>query len=198
MTHRIQIIGDELFGVGGEAADLFSELVLCENPSRPVQFAISATVRYPIATVQERAPSDIFGKLAERIVLGLGLHEMRMRPNPEEVFLSYESLVSEILSKTASVLYLLTIPREAFPDLAFEVESFNARVRALDDGDRVHVLDFARHVEEFERDQVLRGKFARSLYDSNGMATSLCHMLLGLFIERRIFNIKKEPENGHV
>ncbi len=197
MTHRIQVIGDELMGVGGEAAALFSELVLCENPSRPVQFAISASVRYPLSTVLSRAPSDIFGKLAERIVLGLGLHELKAHPYPEEVFRSYRALVEEILSKTASVLYLLTVPREAFKECPAEVDAFNERLRTLENS-RVRILDFARHVESFERDQVLRGKFARSLYDSNGMPTSLCHTLLGLFIEQRIFNIQKEPENGHI
>lgn len=196
MTHRIQVIGDELMGVGGEAAALFSELVLCENPSRPVQFAISASVRYPLSTVLSRAPSDIFGKLAERIVIGLGLHELKVRPEPEEVFCSYKALVEEILSKTSSVLYLLTVPREAFRECATEVNAFNERLKTLG-CDRVHILDFAQHVESFERDQVLRGKFARSLYDSSGMPTSLCHTLLGLFIERRIFNIQKEPENEH-
>lgn len=197
MTHRIQVIGDELMGVGGEAATLFSELLLCENPSRPLQFAISASIRYPLSTVLSRAPSDIFGKLAERIVIGLGLHELKAHPVPDDVFRTYRELVEEILSKTASVLYLLTVPREAFRDCAVEVEAFNQRLRTLG-GDRVLVLDFARHVESFERDQVLRGKFARSLYDSNGMPTSLCHALLGLFIARRIFNIQKEPENGHL
>lgn len=197
MTHRIQVIGDELMGVGGEAAALFSELVLCENPSRPVQFAISASVRYPISTVLSRAPSDIFGKLAERIVIGLGLHELKAHPYPEDVFRSYRTLVEEILSKTSSILYLLTVPCEAFKECAAEVEAFNERLRTLENS-RVRILDFARHVESFERDQVLRGKFARSLYDSNGMPTSLCHTLLGLFIERRIFNIQKEPENEHI
>ncbi len=197
MTHRIQVIGDELMGAGGEAAALFSELVLCENPSRPVQFAISASVRYPLSTVLSRAPSDIFGKLAERIVLGLGLHELKVHPCPEDVFRSYEALVEEILSKTTSILYLLTVPGEAFKECSAEVESFNEKLRGLE-SPRVLILDFARHVESFERDQILRGKFARSLYDSNGMPTSLCHTLLGLFIERRIFNIQKEPENGHI
>ena len=194
VTHRIQVIGDELLGVGGEAATLFSELVLCENPSRPVQFAISASVRYPLSSVLSRAPSDIFGKLAERIVLGLGLHDLKTHPEPDAVFARYKALVDEILSKTASILYVLTVPREAFPECAPEVAAFNERLKSLE-GDRVRILDFALHVENFERDQVLRGKFARSLYDSNGMPTSLCHTLLGLFIERRIFNLQKESDN---
>ena len=85
-------------GVGGEAATLFSELLLCEYPTRPVQFAISASVRYPLSTVIARAPGDIFGKLAERIVLGLGLHELRQVADGEKVFASYKILVDEILS----------------------------------------------------------------------------------------------------
>ena len=196
MTHRIQIIGDELMGVNAEAATLFSELVLCEYPTRPMQFAISGSVRYPISTVIARAPGDIFGKLAERIVLGLGLHELRSVADADQVFALYKTLLEEILSKTSSVLYLLTIPRQALPECAAVVEAFNEKVRAMDDGDRVHVLDFALHVENFEKDQLQRGKFARSLYDSNHLPTSLCHVLLGLFIARRIFNTKKESENG--
>ena len=65
-------------------------------------------------------------------------------------------------------------------------------MRTLENGDRVHVLDFAAHVENFEKEQLLRGKFARSLYDSNHASTSLGHTLLGLFLSRRIFSIKKE------
>lgn len=195
MTHRIQVIGDELMGVEGEAATLFSEIVLCENPSRPVQFAISAQVRYPLVTVLSRAPYEIFGKLAERIVLGVGLHELKMTPEADKAFESYKLLVDEILSKTSSVLYLLTIPRQAFPDCATEILALNGMIRSLDNGDRIHVMDFAEHVERFEKDQILRGKFARSLYDSNRIPTSLCHVLLGLFLSRRIFNLNKEPEN---
>lgn len=183
-------------GADGEAAALFSEIVLCENPSRPVQFAISAQVRYPIESLLSRAPYEIFGKLSERIVLALGLHELRMRPDPACAFASYKILIDEILSKTASVLYLLTIPAQAFPECASEVEAFNLQVRGMDDGDRVHVMDFAKHVDSFEKDQILRGKFARSLYDSTDRPTSLCHTLLGLFLSRRIFNTKKEDENG--
>ena len=89
MTHRIQVIGDELMGADGEAATLFSEMVLCEYPTRPVQFAISPLVRYPLASVLSRAPCDIFGKLAERIVLGLGLHELRLGADAEKVFAAY-------------------------------------------------------------------------------------------------------------
>ena len=196
MTHRIQIISDELMGADAEAAELFSEIVLCENPTRPVQFAISSSVRYPLSTVLSRAPYDIFGKLAERIVLGLGLHELRTVTDADAVFASYKLLLDELLSKTASVLYLITIPKKAFPEGETEVSKFNEKVRGLDDGDRVHVLDFDSHVENFEKAQLLRGKFARSLYDSNHNPTSLCHTLLGLFLSQRIFNSKKELENG--
>ncbi|MEE3340899.1 MAG: hypothetical protein VZR14_09250 [Hallerella sp.] len=196
MTHRIQIIGDELMGVSGEAATLFSELLLCEYPARPIQFAISTSVRYPLATVISRAPGDIFGKLAERIVLGLGLHEFRQVADAEKVFSTYKILVDEILSKTTSVLYLLTIPAQALPECGTQVQLFNEKVRGLDDGNRVHILDFALHVDRFEQDQLQRGKFARSLFDSNHIPTSLCNTLLGLFIEKRIFNTKKESENG--
>ncbi len=192
MTHRIQVIGDELMGADGEAATLFSEMVLCEYPTRPVQFAISPLVRYPLASVLSRAPCDIFGKLAERIVLGLGLHELRLGADAEKVFAVYKRLCEEILSKTSSVLYLLTIPQEAFPEAATEVEKLNGKMRTLENGDRVHVLDFAAHVENFEKEQLLRGKFARSLYDSNHASTSLGRTLLGLFLSRRIFSIKKE------
>ena len=128
MTHRIQVIGDELMGADGEAATLFSEMVLCEYPTRPVQFAISPLVRYPLASVLSRAPCDIFGKLAERIVLGLGLHELRLGADAEKVFAVYKRLCEEILSKTSSVLYLLTIPQEAFPEAATEVEKLNGKM----------------------------------------------------------------------
>ena len=196
MTHRIQIIGDELLGADGEAAQLFSELLLCEYPTRPLQFAISSSVRYPLSTVISRAPVDIFGKLAERIVLGLGLRELKAVGEAEKAFADYAKLVQEILSKTSSVLYLLTIPARMLPECSSELEAFNRKVLLLDDGNRVHVLDFSLHVEQFEKDQLARGKFARSLFDSNNMPTSLCDTLLGLFIERKIFNIKKESEDG--
>lgn len=182
-------------GIDGEAAVLFSELLLCKHSQLPVQFALSASVRHSLSTVLQRAPGEIFGKHAERIVLGLGLHELKLSPNPGEAFEAYKLLVEEILSKTSSVLFLLTIPTEMLPARTADVEAFNKNMSALEDRVRVHVLDFARHVKNFEEDQVKKGKFARSLYDSNALPTSLCHVLLGLFIECGIFN--KEIENGH-
>lgn len=184
-------------GIDGEAAVLFSELLLCKHPQLPVQFALSASVRHPLSTVLQRAPGEIFGKHAERIVLGLGLHELKMGAELGEALKAYRVLVEEILSKTSSVLYLLTVPVEMLPERTSEVERLNAEMFSLEDRIRVHVLDFAKQVKNFEEDQVKKGKFARSLYDSNALPTSLCHALLGLFIECGIFNKEKEFENGH-
>lgn len=194
MTHRIQVIGDELFGADGEAAALFSELLLCENPSRPLQFAISASVRFSLDSLLARAPSDILGKQAEWVVLGLGLHELKMVADADKAFVPYKALVDDIVSKTSSLLCLLTIPGEALPECASFVEEFNEKLKSLKSA-RVRVLDFAEYVADYENAQLERGKFARSLYDSSHLPTSLCHVLLGLFIQKNFFK-QKESENG--
>lgn len=192
MKNRILIIGDELFGQEGQAATLFSELLLSENPTRPIQFAIYAPLKLTLSTLLSRAPADILGKKAGRILLGVGLHELKTQMNAEKTFEAYHALIEEILSKTTSVLYLVTIPQESLPEWASEVKALNARLAALDDNDRIHVLDFAACVAKYNELQLERGKFARSLYDESDQSTSLCHMLLGLFIQKQIFNTNKE------
>jgi hypothetical protein len=192
MKNRILVIGDELFGTNGEAATLFSELLLCENPTRAIQFALYAPVKLTLPALLTRAPVDILGKQAARIVLGVGLRELRTQMDAEKTDVAYNALIDEILSKTNSVLYIVTIPQEALPEWASEVKALNTKLIALEENERIHVLDFASFVSQYNELQLERGKFARSLYDESNRPTSLCHMLLGLFIQKQIFNTNKE------
>lgn len=185
MENRILIIGDELFGEQGEAANRCSEMILCREANRPIQFSINAPAPQTMAQLFTRASSDIIGKKAGRIILGLGLRELkRGGVDYNGVFERYSALADELLSKTLSPLHFLTIPEEMFPPEPAQLIALNERISELcaRNEKRVFVEDFAAHVAKYKEKQLERGKFGRSLYTEEGKPTSLCNMLLGLFI----------------
>ena len=57
---------------------------------------------------------------------------------------------------------------------------------------RIVLLDFAKYAEEFKEKQMARGKFGRSLFMENGEATSLCCMLLALYLQEKLVEDLKE------
>ena len=77
MENRILIIGDELFGEQGESANRFAEILLCREANRPVQFSINAPAPQTLQQLYDRASADIIGKKAGRIIVGLGLKELK-------------------------------------------------------------------------------------------------------------------------
>lgn len=187
MENRILVVADELFGKEGETAVKFSELLLCENPSRPIQFTLLPPVSTSLETVLSRIAQDIIGKQAGRIVVGLGLLELRQKGDAIFVFDIYQRIVEELISKTNAVIYLVTVPLSIFPEASLQVKELNHRISGLADGDRLHVLDLASYVEEFILLQVKRGKFARNLYNEQHEVTSIGHTLFGLFLQKRLY-----------
>ncbi len=192
MENRILVVADDLLGKEGEAAVKFSELLLCEYPARPIQFTLLPPVSCSLEVLLSRVSQDIIGKQAGRIILGLGLWELRRLGEAAAVFALYHALVRELISKTLAVIYLVTIPPAAFSGEAAVVNELNRRIAFLADGDRIHVLDFASHLEDFSRLQSARGKFARNLYNEKHEATSIGQMLLGLFLQKRLYQPTKE------
>ena len=195
MENRILVIGDELFGAKGEAANRFVEAVLCREPSRPVQFSVNVPVAVSLSQIKARLSSDIIGKNAGRIVMGLGLRELNHGgADGASVFNLLSSLVNELLHKTQSRLFLLTIPSEMFPIAVSEVEFLNSSIRELCEasGKRVKLLDFAKFAEIFKEKQMERGKFGRSLFKETGEPTSLCCMLLALYLQDKLVEDLKE------
>ena len=185
MENRILIIGDELFGPQGEVAARCVEMLLCRKPNRPMQFSVNAPVLPSLSQLLARASSDIIGKQAGRIVLGLGLSEMKREGgDASKVSESYGALVDEIIKKTQSFLDLVTVPKDLLPEI-------DGRAQADKCPDRVHVLDFAAHAEKFKEMQAERGKFARSLYSDDAKPTSLCLTLLSLFLQDCILDTMK-------
>ena len=57
---------------------------------------------------------------------------------------------------------------------------------------RVTLLDFAEFAETFKEKQMERGKFGRSLFMEDGSATSLCCMLLALYLQDKLVEDLKE------
>jgi hypothetical protein len=57
---------------------------------------------------------------------------------------------------------------------------------------RIALLDFAKYAEEFKEKQMARGKFGRSLFKEDGEPTSLCCMLLALYLQDRLVEDLKE------
>jgi len=185
MENRILILGDEFLGEQGEAANRCSEIILCREANRPIQFSINVPVPLSIPQLLARASSDIIGKKAGRIIMGLGLRELkRGGVDYNGVFERYGALVDELLSKTTAPLHLLTIPEDMFPQEPDQISALNERILELVGRNeiRVFVEDFAAHVARYKEKQIERGKFGRSLYTEEGKPTALCNMLLGLFL----------------
>lgn len=181
MENRILIIADELFGENGESAARFSELLLCKQPTRPLQFVINAPLSYSLASLNEKIAFDIMGKQAKHIILGVGLKELAHGKNPDTLFESLKNITSILLSKTSSIIYIVTIPLETLPESPSAVCHWNTLLKGLA-ADRLNVLDFAEAAETFKEQQLERGKFARTLYGETGKPTSTCQTLLSLFL----------------
>ncbi len=189
VENRILIIGDEILGEQGEAANRFAELLLCREANRPIQFFINAPALQSMSQLVARASSDIIGKKAGRLIFGLGLKELkRGGADYVKVFEQYGILVDELLSKTMSPLHFMTIPSDMLPMAPGQVGALNELILGLSakNPERVKILDFAAHVEIFKEKQLERGKFGRSLYTEDGKPTSLCNTLLAVFLYEQI------------
>ncbi len=195
MENRVLVIGDELFGPKGEAANRFVEAVLCREPSRPIQFSLNVPIAVSLSQLKARLSSDVIGKNAGRIIVGLGLRELNQDgADGASVANILLLLVNELVNKTQSRLFLLTIPSEMFPIAVNEVEFLNTSIREIIkmNENRIVLLDFAKYAEEFKEKQMARGKFGRSLFMENGEATSLCCMLLALYLQEKLVEDLKE------
>lgn len=191
MDNRILVLADDFFGDNGEAASRFSELLLCVAPELSVQFVLPGPILLSLEALMHRAPSDIIGKQAGRMVIGLGLREMRACREASVVFKTYRLFLDELLSKTKAHLNLVTIPEDAFKEEVLQVVEWNQSLKSISHP-RISVLDFAAAAAHFKEIQMQKGKFARSLYSEDSHATPLCCMLLGLFLQERILNEIKE------
>ena len=185
MENRILIIGDELFGEQGEAANRFAEILLCREANRPVQFSINAPAPQSLQQLLDRVSADVIGKKAGRIIVGLGLKELKRGGfDYIKVFELYAAFVNEVLNKTLAPLHLLTIPEDMFPMAPSQITALNEQIRslALKDEKRVRIMDFAAYVTAFKEKQLERGKFGRSLYTEDGKPTSICNTFMSLFL----------------
>ena len=186
MENRILIIGDELFGESGEVATRCAEMLLCRAPSRPMQFSINAPLPLSIPQLISRAASDIIGKKAGRIVLGLGLHDLKKDPlQGARIAETYANLVEELVNKTPSGIFVVTIPVDFLPAASDQIAVINGMILSFEARflKRVKVLDLAAQTESFKEKQLERGKFARSLYSDEAKPTSLCITLHSLFLK---------------
>ena len=195
MENRVLVIGDELFGPKGEAANRFVEAVLCREPSRPIQFSLNVPVAVSLSQIKARLSSDVIGKNAGRIIVGLGLRELNQGgADGASVANLLLLLVNELVNKTQSRLFMLTIPSEMFPIAVHEVEFLNTSIREICKMNEncIELFDFAKYAEDFKEKQMARGKFGRSLFMENGEPTSLCCMLLALYLQEKLVEDLKE------
>ena len=194
MENRVLVIGDEMFGSKGEAANRFVEAVLCREPSRPIQFSVNVPVAVSLSQIRARLSSDIIGKNAGRIIMGLGLRELNHGgADGASVAAIYETVVNELVNKTQARIFLLTIPSEMFPIAVSEVEYLNSVIREIcSANERVTLLDFAKFAATFKEKQMERGKFGRSLFMEDGSPSSLCCMLLALYLQDELVRDLKE------
>ena len=184
-----------MFGSKGEAANRFVEAVLCREPSRPIQFSVNVPVAVSLSQIRARLSSDIIGKNAGRIVMGLGLRDLNHGgADGASVAAIYGTIVNELVNKTQARLFLLTVPSDMFPIAVAEVEYLNSVIRDVcaANAPRITLLDFAKFAETFKEKQMERGKFGRSLFMEDGAPTSLCCMLLALYLQDELVRDLKE------
>lgn len=188
VENRILIIGDEIFGEQGVAAHRCAEILLCREANRPIQFSINAPIPLTISQLRARVSTDVIGKKAGRIVLGLGLKDLkRGGVDYNQVFEQYSLFVDEVLNKTTVPLHLVTIPEDAFSVAKDQILSLNELIVSLKNrNSRVNIVDFASHAAVYKEKQTERGKFGRSIYTESGEPTSLCNTLLALFLQECI------------
>ena len=184
-----------MFGSKGEAANRFVEAVLCREPSRPIQFSVNVPVAVSLSQIRARLSSDIIGKNAGRIVMGLGLRDLNQGgADGASVASVYGAIVNELVNTTQARLFLLTVPSDMFPIAVAEVEYLNSVIRDIcaANASRITLLDFSKIAETFKEKQMERGKFGRSLFMEDGVPTSLCCMLLALYLQDELVRDLKE------
>lgn len=184
MENRILVIADSLFGESGEAADRFAEILLCEEPARPLQFVLNAPLPYPLQNLPGKIAFEIIGKQAGRIVLGLGAEALLNGASVKEMVSLYRALIEELLKKTSSKIFLVTLPLEIFEDPSdaiFWNHSLNSLACA-----RVKIIDFSSSATDFFEKQKLRGKFARPLFGKKGIPTPTGGTFLALNLQRAL------------
>ena len=172
------------------------EILLCREANRPIQFSINAPVSLSIRELRSRVSTDIIGKKAGRIILGLGLREFkRGGVDYTQVFEQYRLFVEDVLNKTTVPLHLVTIPEDMFPSAKDQIASLNELIIGLQQSNsRVGIMNFAFHAAMFKEKQAERGKFGRSIYTEEGDPTSLCNTLLAIFLEDCILKELKKKE----
>ena len=184
METRTLVIADELFGPRGEAAEIFSQLVLCLEPETPRQFLFHTPFHGSIKSLCSKVDIDIAGKKPWRIILGLGLRELRLGVEVQTLFNTFKDLLQEISKRISSEIYVVTIPEAALPDAPSVLLHWNALLNTLD-LPHVTVLDFAKAEAEFQKRQSARGKYSRNLWEESGAPAPICLMLLALFLQRK-------------
>lgn len=182
-------------GLQGEAAKNAAEIILCREANRPIQFSINAPAPQSMSQFVSRAASDIIGKKAGRLVMGLGLRALRRSGGKVEVVSKdYCALAEVLVNKMQCDLHFLTIPEDMLPEARIQVAALNETIRGFKElaPTRVFIWDFANHAAEYKEKQIERGKFARSLYNETGCSTSLGNMLMALFLHDNIVKIFKK------
>lgn len=188
MENRTLIVADEFFGARGEAAELFSQLLLCLEPERPRQFIINAPFYGSLASLQSKIDIDIVGKQAWRLIFGVGLRELRQGVKVQSLFARFREILLEVTQKMRCEIYVVTLPESAFPEEPSVVNHWNSLLKTLENSN-IFLLDFANAESEFQRKQAARGKFSRTLWEDSGNLTSIGLMFLALFLQKNFINI---------
>lgn len=186
MENRILIIGDEILGEQGEAANRAAEIILCREANRPIQFSINAPSPLSLSQFMGRASSDIIGKKAGRMVMALGIRELKKDGGEGSVVAdSYKKLVELLSKKIQGSLFFLTIPTDMFPQARYQVEYLNDVIRHFEelDAQRIKIWDLDLQVNAYKKKQEERGKFARSLFNEDGLPTSLGNTFTALYLQ---------------
>lgn len=183
MENRTLVIADEMFGPRGEAAELFSQLLLCLEPERPRQFVFNTPLYGSIESLYAKQELDIIGKQAGRIIFGVGLRELRRGVPPEELFNLFRKLILDVSVRITAEIYLVTIPEAASPNTPFSINHWNDLIGTLQSSNII-LLDFAKEETLFQQRQLARGKFVRNLWNEEGEPTPMCLTLLALFLQK--------------
>ena len=188
MENRILLLGDELFGPCGEAALRFSELLLAKEQTRKLQFILNAPIPYSLKELQKKIAMDVTGKQASKIIVGIGLHEIKTGKDFSYLKELFDFIFSEIKQKSNARIFVLTIPLAFCPEAVSVTEALNQFFFSSEDA-RLSVFDFNKAFTEFSESQKANGKFARTLLDDTYLPTSITETFLGMFLQESMSDI---------
>jgi len=183
VKNRYLLIGDPYWGVESGTPGLFADLLLCKNPTLPLDFLIDSSSRNTLDRLFQTCPREIIGRKAGTTILCAGWTELQGPDTVESVIERFDRLVQEIQHNSQTQLWIMTLPENSMADsnlLQRKLKRFNDFIRTDIIKMQLKILDFDAMVQDYQHLQKARQDMMRSLFTETGELNGLGQMLLAL------------------